>query len=107
MEYRIFAGDGSIRWVEERTFIQRDDKGDVANFQGIVIDVTERKETQKMLDIQRELGMSLSTTWNLQTMLNQILDACLKIEEIDAAGIYLKDELLDQINLVAHRGFSP
>ena len=107
MEYRIFAGDGSIRWVEERTFIQRDDKGDVAHFQGIVIDVTERKETQKMLDIQRELGISLSTTWNLQTMLNQILDACLKIEEIDAAGIYLKDELLDQINLVAHRGLSP
>ena len=40
-------------------------------------------------------------------MLNRILDACLKIEEIDAAGIYLKDELLDQINLVAHRGLSP
>jgi PAS domain S-box-containing protein len=107
MEYRIFTGDGSIRWVEERTFIQRDDKGDAVHFQGIVIDITERKEVQKMLDIQRELGISLSTTWNLQTMLNQILDACLKIEEIDAAGIYLKDELLDQINLVAHRGLSP
>ncbi|RXA20275.1 PAS domain S-box protein [Methanosarcina sp. MSH10X1] len=107
MEYRIFTGDGNIRWVEERTFIQRDIKGGVTHLQGIVIDVTERKEAQKMLDIQRELGVSLSTTWNLQTMLNQILDACLDIEEIDAAGIYLKDELLDQINLVAHRGLSP
>ena len=107
MEYRIFTGDGSMRWVEERTFIQRDDKGDVAHFQGIVVDVTERKEAQEMLEIQRELGISLSTTWNLQTMLNRILDACLQIEEIDAAGIYLKDELLDQINLVAHRGLSP
>ncbi|WP_054864282.1 hypothetical protein [Methanosarcina barkeri] len=65
------------------------------------------KKAEKMLEIQRELGVSLSTTWNLQTMLNQILDTCLKIEEIDAAGIYLKDELLDQINLVAHRGLSP
>jgi PAS domain S-box-containing protein len=107
MEYRIFKGDGIIRWVEERTFIQRDGKGQVTHFQGIVIDVTERKEAQEMLDIQRELGISLSTTWNLQTMINEILDACLKIEEIDAAGIYLKDELLDQINLVAHRGLSP
>jgi PAS domain S-box-containing protein len=106
MEYRIFTGDGIIRWVEERAFIQRDNKGKVTHLQGIVIDVTERKEAQKMLDIQRELGISLSTTWNLQTMLNQILDACLKIDEIDAAGIYLKDELLDQINLVAHRGLS-
>ena len=70
MEYRIFTGDGNIRWVEERTFIQRDGKGDVTHFQGIVVDVTERKEAQKMLEIQRELGISLSTTWNLQTMLN-------------------------------------
>lgn len=107
MEYRIFTGDGRIRWVEERTSIQRDSKGEVTHFQGIVIDVTERKEAEKMLDIQRELGISLSTTWNLQTMLNYILDACLKIEEIDAAGIYLKDELLDQINLIAYRGLSP
>ncbi|MDD2615425.1 MAG: GAF domain-containing protein, partial [Methanosarcina sp.] len=92
---------------EERTFIERNIRGEVTHFQGIIIDVTERKEAQKMLDIQRELGASLSTTWNLQIMLNQILDACMKIEEIDAAGIYLKDELLDQINLVAHRGLSP
>jgi PAS domain S-box-containing protein len=107
MEYRIFTREGTIRWVEERTFIQRDSKGDVTHLQGIVIDVTEKKEAQKMLDIQRELGASLSTTWNLQTMLNQILDSCLNIEGIDAAGIYLKDELLDQINLVAHIGLSP
>lgn len=107
MEYRIFTGDGGIRWVEERTFIERNIRGEVTHFQGIIIDVTEKKEAQKMLDIQRELGASLSTTWNLQIMLNQILDACMKIEEIDAAGIYLKDELLDQINLVAHRGLSP
>ncbi len=106
MEYRIFTGDGNIRWVEERTFIQRDSKGDVTHFQGIVVDVTERKEAQKMLEIQRELGVSLSTTWNLHTMLNMVLDACLRIEEIDAAGIYLKDDLLDQINLVAYRGLS-
>ncbi|NLU57553.1 MAG: GAF domain-containing protein, partial [Methanosarcina thermophila] len=106
-EYRIFTKDGRVRWVEERTFIQRDNKGEATHLQGIVIDVTERKEAEKMLDIQRELGVSLSTTWNLQTMLNKILDACLSIEGIDAAGIYLKDELLDQINLVAHRGLSP
>lgn len=106
MEYRIFTGDGNIRWVEERTFIQRDSKGDVTHFQGIIVDVTERKEAQKMLEIQKELGVSLGTTSNLHAMLNMVLDACLRIEEIDAAGIYLKDDLLDQINLVAYRGLS-
>lgn len=106
MEYRISTGDGRTRWVEERTYIQRDSEGNPSHLQGIVVDVTERKEAQEMLEIQRELGMALSTTWNLQTMLNLILDTCLQIKEIDAGGIYLKDELLDQINLVAHRGLS-
>lgn len=106
MEYRILTQDGSVRWVEERTYIQRDKEGTVTHFQGIVVDVTERKEAQEMLEIQRELGIALSTTWNLQAMLNLILDSCLKVKEIDAGGIYLKDELLDQINLVAHRGLS-
>ncbi|WP_410509252.1 PAS domain-containing protein [Methanosarcina hadiensis] len=107
MEYRILTGDDSIRWVEERTYIQRDNEGTVTHFQGIVVDVTERKEAQEMLEIQRELGIALNTTWNLQSMLNLVLDACLSVKEIDAGGIYLKDELLDQINLVAYRGLSP
>ena len=107
MEYRIFTRDGNIRWVEEHSFIQRDDDGNAIYFQGIIIDVTERKEAQEMLEIQRELGISLNTTWNLQAILNRVLDACLQIRGIDAGGIYLEDELLDQINLVAHRGLSP
>lgn len=106
MEYRILTGGGKVRWVEEKTYIQRDSEGNVTHLQGIVVDVTERKEVQEMLEIQRELGLALSTTWNLQNMLNLILDACMKVKEIDAGGIYLKDELLDQINLVAHRGLS-
>ncbi len=107
MEYRIFTKDGNLRWVEERTFIQRDEEGKATHFQGIVLDTTERKEVEKMLDIQRELGMSLSSTWSLQSMLNEVLEACLQVNGIDTGGIYLKDELLDQINLVAHRGISP
>jgi GAF domain-containing protein len=36
-----------------------------------------------------------------------VLDACLQINGIDAGGIYIRDELLDQINLVESRGISP
>lgn len=38
--YRIITGNGEILWVEEKTFIQRDEKGRVVNFQGIVRDIT-------------------------------------------------------------------
>lgn len=38
--YRVITGSGEILWVEEKTFIQRDEKGRVVNFQGIVRDIT-------------------------------------------------------------------
>jgi len=107
VEYRILTEDGKTLWVEEKTFIQRDEEGKATHFQGLVVDITERKEAQKMLEIQRELGKELSTTWNLQTILNLVLDSCLQINGLDAGVIYLKDELLDQLNLVAYRETSP
>ena len=47
--YRILTGEGEIRWVEEKTFIQRDERGNVANFQGIVRDVTSEIKNDKAL----------------------------------------------------------
>jgi len=42
-EYRIFTKSGEIRWVDERTFIQRDGKGEI-HLQGIILDITEHKK---------------------------------------------------------------
>ncbi len=47
--YRILTGEGEIRWVEEKTFIQRDERGNVVNFQGIVRDVTSEIKNEKAL----------------------------------------------------------
>ncbi|MGA2151342.1 MAG: PAS domain S-box protein, partial [Geobacteraceae bacterium] len=43
LEYRIMTKGGDIRWVNELTNVERDAAGCVKNFEGIVIDVTERK----------------------------------------------------------------
>ncbi len=47
--YRILTGKGEIRWVEEKTFIQRDEKGNVTDFQGIVRDITSEVKNEKAL----------------------------------------------------------
>lgn len=49
MEYRIFTKEGELRWVDERTFIQRDEEGRAVYFQGVVIDITERKLAEEAL----------------------------------------------------------
>ncbi|MEZ5335345.1 MAG: PAS domain-containing protein [Methanolobus sp.] len=42
-EYRIITKSGDERWVEEQTFIQRNDEGVVTHYMGVIQDITERK----------------------------------------------------------------
>jgi PAS domain S-box-containing protein len=42
-EYRILTGYGDTRWVDDRTFVRRNSKGVVTHYQGIILDVTDRK----------------------------------------------------------------
>ncbi len=46
LEYRIMTKGGDVRWVNEHTHVERDADGEVKNFEGIVIDVTERKKAE-------------------------------------------------------------
>ncbi|KKH95729.1 ATPase [Methanosarcina sp. 1.H.T.1A.1] len=47
-EYRIFTRSGEVRWVDERTFIQRDEKDEI-HLQGIILDITEHKKAEEVL----------------------------------------------------------
>jgi PAS domain S-box-containing protein len=106
-EYRILTKSGEVRWVDERTFIEADDSGVVKYLKGIVLDITERKRKEKLLYIQRDLGIALSTTNSMNETLEILLDSCLQIDEINAGGIYLVDEETGDLTLATHRGLSP
>lgn len=106
-EYRVLTRLGEIRWVEERTFIEADENGVVKYLKGIVLDITERKRKEKLLYIQRDLGIALSTSTSMSETLEILLDSCLQIDEIDAGGIYLVDEETGDLNLSIYRGLSP
>ncbi len=54
-EYRIYTKSGSLRWVDERTFIQRNKAGKVTYFQGVVIDITERKVAEEAVEKAEQL----------------------------------------------------
>ncbi|MGD9331402.1 MAG: PAS domain S-box protein, partial [Desulfobacterales bacterium] len=40
--YRIVAKDGTVRWVDDKTFIRRDQNGRITHYQGLVEDRTEQ-----------------------------------------------------------------
>lgn len=48
-EYRIVTKDGQVRWTDHRTFIIRDETGQITHYQGIVIDISERKQSEEEL----------------------------------------------------------
>lgn len=47
--YRIITTRGETRWVDDYTWIRRDEEGRVTHYQGIVIDVTDRREAEERL----------------------------------------------------------
>lgn len=59
-EYRIVRPDGVVRWVGERIFPIRDERGNIYRRTGIVADITDRKqatqEIHKALQQERELS---------------------------------------------------
>jgi PAS domain S-box-containing protein len=59
LEYRILTKGGDIRWVNELTHVERDAAGCVRNFEGIVIDVTERKRMEEALNASQKKYRSM------------------------------------------------
>jgi PAS domain S-box-containing protein len=48
-EYRIVTKSGEIKWLDDRTWIRRDKNGNITHFEGIVIDITDRKAAEAAL----------------------------------------------------------
>ncbi|ACM05661.1 PAS domain-containing protein [Thermomicrobium roseum] len=48
-EFRILRRDGEVRWIESTARLVRDDQGKPLYWQGVMLDVTERKQAEEAL----------------------------------------------------------
>ena len=53
-EYRMVAKDGSARWIRDEAVVVRDELGEPQFFQGIMLDITERKRAEEQLKSSHE-----------------------------------------------------
>jgi PAS domain S-box-containing protein len=54
IQYRIVRPDGSLRWIRDRSFPVRNERGDIYRFAGIAEDITERKQVENELAKYRD-----------------------------------------------------
>jgi PAS domain S-box-containing protein len=81
-EYRVITKTGEVRWIDDRTWIRRDASGTITHYQGIVLDITERKRAEE--EAQRraaqaalvyEVGQRMSGKLEMETLLPEIVTA--------------------------------
>lgn len=80
--YRVFTKDGDVRWVEDKTSVVRDAEGRKTHHQGIVMDITELKETEEELRKSEEKFRRIVETAGEGFLL---MDEDLKILEVNDA----------------------
>jgi len=45
--YRIVTKSGAVKWIDDKTYIRRDEQGTITHYQGIVEDITEHKQAEE------------------------------------------------------------
>lgn len=51
-EYRLLTKSKAVRWVDDRCIAERDSSGRITHYQGILLDITARKEAEQALSLK-------------------------------------------------------
>ena len=85
-EYRIRASDGRLLWFRDQAILLRDENGKPYLIQGVIYDITERKQSEKIL---RDRERSLRESQMIAGLGSYVFDI--------QRGMWTSSEVLDQI----------
>ncbi len=86
-EYRLRKGEDEWRWVEDHTWVERDDDGEPRAYVGVLLDVTERKRVELALELAATAVPGLLTAEPLPDRILNVLK-CLG-EGLGADRVYI------------------
>jgi PAS domain S-box-containing protein len=105
-ELRLKKRDGTAIYGSVNATVHRGPDGEVDWIDGMIEDITERKQAEARLQAQRDLGISLSLTSNLNAALKSLLEITMQMGGVDSGGVYLLNQATGEMDLAVHHGVS-
>ena len=105
-EYLIRNLSGVAIHVEVNTSIMRGAQGEPQAFISVLRDITERKQSEKIMIAQRDLSVALAEAATLQDALRLCLGFSIRLAEFDAGSIYVIDPVTGNMTLACIQGVS-
>lgn len=105
-EYRIITKEGDVRWVQESCNYVRKKSGKIASVHGTLYDITDRKQMEEQLIVQRDLGLSLAAARSLEEAVTLCLDSASRVAGMGFGALYLEDAQTENFTLSCSMGFS-
>ncbi|UCD83224.1 MAG: PAS domain S-box protein [Deltaproteobacteria bacterium] len=106
LELELKCKDGSTVWTETKANFLRDRNDKLVGYWGITSDITERKRAESLLLEQYNLGIALGTTSDLEVAIRLCVEAAIRVSGMDCGGLYFRDEISGDLNLIFHQGLS-
>jgi PAS domain S-box-containing protein len=101
-EYRTVRDDGEVRWVIARGRVETDDNGAAVRFPGVIVDVSERKQTEQNLRYLAQVSKVLSSSLDYSRTLKSV--AKLAVPELaDWCTIDILEDDRLKLAAVAHK----
>lgn len=103
MEAEIRRSDGEMRWIHWQFIANFDERGAVSQFQGVGLDITERKQMEALLVGQKKILELIAAG----TPLPETLDALIHFAEAHAPDMLGSILLLDEDGVHIRHGAAP
>jgi PAS domain S-box-containing protein/putative nucleotidyltransferase with HDIG domain len=111
VNYRVYRKDGSLIWLEGRN-VPILQNGELVANEGILRDITKRKESEEQIQRQlqhlhalRSIDLAITGNLNLQSILGILLDHVITQLRVDAADVWLYDPAARSLEYSFGEGF--